>query len=103
MTTDNSRAFFVSVALHGAVLALALYFSYAVSKPKERPPLIMELVAGDGNNFGATPAPALGSPDSIKLELPKTTLSAMPAVAEPPRPEPPRPEPPKPVTPKAET
>lgn len=101
MTADNSRAFFASVLLHGLVLAIALWFSFTVAQEQaKKSPKVIELVAGDGDNFRATEAPLLGVPGGVKIDIPKTTPTPM--VAEAPRPEPVRPEPPKPVTPKAE-
>jgi colicin import membrane protein len=60
---------------------------------------VLELVAGPGNDFRATEAPALGTPGGVKLSLPKATPAT---VVEPPKPEPPKPEPPKPEATKAE-
>jgi colicin import membrane protein len=99
MTADNSRAFFVSVLLHALVLAVAIYFSYATAAERaKKAPRILELVAGEGNNFRATEAPLLGVPGGVKVDIPKTTPTATEPKAESPRP-----EPPKPITPKAES
>jgi len=98
MTADNSRAFFVSVFLHGTVLAVALYLSYAAaSEQAKKAPHILELVAGPGDDFRATEAPAVGSADGVKLSIPKTQA----APPEPPKAEAPKPEPTKVETPPA--
>ena len=53
-----SGAFMLSAALHATVLAIAIYFTLAVNRPKEEPK-VFELVAGEGSNFSATSAPGL--------------------------------------------
>ncbi len=95
MTADNTRAFFASALLHGALLALALYVSYAAATEQaKKAPRILELVAGPGDDFRATDAPAVGNPDGVKLTIPKSTPAPV-AQPEPPKPEPPKPEPAK--------
>lgn len=51
-------------------------------------PKVLELVAGEGDNYGATVAPRLGSPDAVKLDLPpmptpRPAPQVQPAPAEP--------------------
>src|SRR3569833_4023292 len=63
MTARSANSFLTSLLIHG--LAVAGLFGYAYFLHNEEPPTkIIELVAGEGDNFGATEAPALGSPDS---------------------------------------
>jgi colicin import membrane protein len=108
VTARSPSAFLTSAALHGAVVALALLLTY-VSQPSAREtPKIFEVVAGEGENYTATEAPALGSPSGVKLDLPKPPApKAEPVKAEPlpPEPSPITPEapvaPPKPVESKA--
>src|SRR3954469_19021284 len=91
-TADNSRAFLGSALLHGAVLAIALYFSYAaVREQAKQAPRILELVAGEGDNFRATEAAALGTPGGVKPPLPKAPPK--PVLAEPPATELPKSDP----------
>jgi colicin import membrane protein len=52
------RAFWVSVALHGFTAAVLLVLALALKEEIEESPPIFELVAGVGDNFGATEAPA---------------------------------------------
>ena len=88
--SDRSPApFMLSLTIHGAVVALALFFSYAVSQKAKNAPKVFELVAGAGDNYMATEAPALGVPGGVKLELPT-----------PPAPQP-EPTPPAPAPPEA--
>jgi colicin import membrane protein len=72
--------------LHGAVVAVLLLFSFAAGRMKEEPK-VFELVTGEGDNFGATEAPALGVPGGLKVPMPA------PPVPEPARPEPAKAEP----------
>lgn len=73
----------MSAALHGLIIALAFLWAY-VSSLTDRPPVkILELVAGEGTNYQATEAPALGTPGGVKLNIPAPT----PPKAEPAQPE----------------
>lgn len=90
MTATSPRAFLLSAVLHGTVIALALLFSYTASRPNREAPKILELVAGEGDNFSAREAPALGTPGGIKVSVPEAPT---------PRPAPPEPVAPPPVTP----
>ena len=63
MTARSANSFLTSLLIHG--LAVAGLFGYAYFLHDEEPKTkIIELVAGEGDNYGATEAPALGSPDS---------------------------------------
>jgi colicin import membrane protein len=85
----------LSLTLHGLIIAVALLFTFVFHAQTKVTPKIFELVAGEGDNYQATEAPALGLP-GVKLQVP------VPAVPVPAKPEP-RPEPvvekapPKPV------
>ena len=99
--SDNQRtpAFMLSLALHGALVAVLLLISYAVNQQVKNAPKIFELVAGAGDNYMASEAPALGSPTGLKLDLTTT-----PAPQVEPKPEPVAPVPvvtpePSPITP----
>lgn len=69
-------AFWVSVALHGSVVVLALLTMITLRDKDKPPPQVFELVAGDGNAYDATeatqgvenPAPQMSMPsiDSVK-------------------------------------
>jgi colicin import membrane protein len=76
----------LSVTLHLVVVALVAIFTFAASLHTEKPPPILELVAGAGDNFMAGEAPALGTPvaQSVTVELPEP----MPVKPAPPEPEP---------------
>ncbi|WP_237702381.1 cell envelope integrity protein TolA [Opitutus terrae] len=81
----------LSATLHGVLAALVLYFTYGLSDRMKENPTIFELVAGEGDNYMATEAPALGTPSGIKLaipELPPAKAAPEPVLAPPPPPEP---------------
>jgi len=63
MTARSANSFLTSLLIHG--LAVAGLFGYAYLLHDEEPTTkIIELVAGAGDDYGATEAPALGNPDS---------------------------------------
>lgn len=90
----------LSLTLHAAVVAVLLFLTYAASPGNKEKPQVFELVAGAGDNYMATAAPALGSPGGVKLDLPAPPVpqpQIEPAPA-PPAPQPALPEP-SPTTP----
>lgn len=90
MSARTTNAFFASTALHALLIGLIAWFAYVANKPAKDAPQIFELVAGEGDNFGATEAPALGvAGGGIKLEIPEppapnpSPIEAAPAEPEP--------------------
>lgn len=83
MTATSPKAFFLSAGLHGSVVALLILFSFAAGRMDKEEPKVFELVAGEGDNYGAKEAPALGQEGAVKLTVP----------APPPEPAPPAPAP----------
>jgi colicin import membrane protein len=82
MNAQSPTAYGLSALVHGAVALLILFFSYAANSVVKDSPKVFELVAGEGNNYAATVAPALGSVDGIKVPaMPKDAV--MPAPPEP--------------------
>ena len=69
MSEGSTKGFLLSAALHSAVAALLIY-SF-VMKREVVPVRVFELVAGEGDNYMATEAPALGSPGGLKVDIPK--------------------------------
>ena len=59
MNARSPNAFFLSAALHAAVLAICFLIAYTFRQETKLPEKIFELVAGEGDNFGATRAPAI--------------------------------------------
>jgi len=92
MTDRYPGAFLVSLTFHGAIVGVLLLFGYAASLSKPETMMAIELVAGEGDNFAATQAPALGEPGAPKLDLPK-------AAPEEPKPRETAPPEPTPVAP----
>ncbi|MBI5688481.1 MAG: cell envelope integrity protein TolA [Verrucomicrobia bacterium] len=96
MTSTSPGAFLLSALLHAAAVGLALLFGYTLSRPDQDSPKIIELVAGEGDNYGAREAPALGTEGGVRLKVPD--LPAPKSLPEPePAPVTPAPTPVKPV------
>ncbi len=70
MSAQNSHAYFTSAALHALVAGALVFFAYEFSKDTREDTKTIELVAGDGTNFGATVAPAKGSAMAGDVPLP---------------------------------
>lgn len=68
MSAQSPGAYGLSALLHFAVVALVLFFSFASRRLIQDTPKVFELVAGAGDNYAATAAPALGSPNAVKLQ-----------------------------------
>jgi TonB family protein len=80
MTARSPSAFALSALLHAGVAAVALLGIFYSQHYKPAPPVVFELVAGEGNNYAATEAPALGSPDGpVKFTAPKMVPVSLPA------------------------
>ena len=80
------NAVLLSTLLHGAVIAALFLFTYVIRHQVSEAPSIMELVQGEGDNYAATAAPALGSPDAVKVDAPpapKSEPAPTPPIAEP--------------------
>ncbi|HXA80917.1 MAG TPA: TonB family protein [Opitutaceae bacterium] len=79
MTARSPSAFALSALLHASMAAVVLLGIYYSQQQASKRPVIFELVAGEGNNYMATEAPALGSPDGPpKLAIPQTAASPAP-------------------------
>lgn len=95
MNARLPSAFALSALLHAVVIGLLLLAIFVSQRREARPPVVFELVAGAGNNYAATVAPALGSPaGQVKLpaakpappSVPKVERTPEPAIATPPKP-----------------
>jgi colicin import membrane protein len=98
----RTPAFFASLTLHALLMGVVMWFAYSnIKKSEEEKPKIFELVMGEGDNFAATEAPALGTPGGgIKIEIPgPPTPTPSPVEAAPPEPEPSPVEPAPPAKP----
>jgi colicin import membrane protein len=84
MNQRSPSAYFLSAFLHAFVVALLVVLAYMARKKPDEEPHIFELVAGEGDNYAATEAPAAGVPDAPKIEMP-------PVIKPEPRPAPPDP------------
>ncbi len=105
MTDRTPAALVTSLALHALVIALVWLFTYSLNQRAKEVPKIFELVAGEGTNYMATEAPALGTPGGVKVKIPPTPVPKpeSPAKVEPtpvaPEPTPITPAPPPKVVP----
>jgi colicin import membrane protein len=85
MTARSPSAFALSSLLHASVVAVILLGVFYSEQNEPAKPVVFELVAGGGNNYAATVAPALGSPDGrLKLDIPKVVPAPTPEPASPP-------------------
>src|ERR1039457_4930605 len=66
MRSNTPGALAISALLHAAVAGLVLFFSYAATSVVQDNPKVFELIAGAGDNYAATSAPALGVTGGIK-------------------------------------
>lgn len=83
MSDAANKGFWLSALLHGGAAAMLLLFTYVVKSEVTEEAKVFELVAGEGDNFMAREAPALGTPGGITVDLPEAPA--------------PRPAPPEPV------
>ncbi len=71
MTARSPSAFFLSATLHALVIGVIVLFTYLVQTSVKETPKVFELVAGAGDDYGATAAPALGVPGGVKVTIPE--------------------------------
>lgn len=93
MSTNPTSAFLLSTLLHGSIALLMFLAAFFGGDSKKEEPKIIELVAGEGDNFAANVAAALGTP-GIKLTMPDPLPPApapLPVEVAPPAPQPPAP------------
>ncbi len=102
MTPTSQNGFLLSAALHAAAVALVLLLGYVGSQSEKEIPKILELVAGEGDNYMAREAPALGSEGGVTFNVPAAPAPKpvpLPPVTVEPSPVVPAPPAPKVVTP----
>lgn len=96
----------MSAVLHGAAAALLFVSTFVVHSQESELAPVFDLVAGEGDNYMATEAPALGVPGGVKIDLPEPpapapTPPAPSPVVPAPAPTPAETAPPKPAEPPA--
>lgn len=69
MTARSPGAFLLSALLHGGLAALVLFFAYALQPRQPDTTKVFDVVQGEGDNYAATEAPALGEPGGVKLTI----------------------------------
>jgi colicin import membrane protein len=83
-TSNNPQAFVASASLHVLVIGVILWFAWANSRPDKEATPVFELVRGEGDNYAATEAPALGVPGGIKFDVPTPPApTPSPVIVEP--------------------
>jgi TonB family protein len=82
MADRYPNAVLASSLIHGAVIALLLLMTYVVHRQVKESPHIFELVAGEGDNYGAKEAPALGVAGGLKVPATEAPKPADPAPVE---------------------
>lgn len=92
MRANTTSAFMLSLTMHGGLVALLFLIAYVMHQQVKESPKIFELVAGEGDNYAATEAPALGVAGGVKFTMPTPVSKPEPVQPEP-LPEPPAPEP----------
>jgi colicin import membrane protein len=97
MTANYPRAYAYSALLHVLFAGMVAFTAYSLRNEIPETVQIFELVAGEGNNYAATEAPAEGSPAGVKFDVPAPKAPA--TVAPEPVPEPVAPPIPAPATP----
>jgi colicin import membrane protein len=83
MTAQSPSAYFSSATLHAVVVVLLLAAAWVTSQQTREPVKIFEVVAGAGDNYAATEAPALGTPDGDKFKMAVAAPEPAPRIAEP--------------------
>jgi len=85
MNPYSPSAYFLSALVHASAIALLFLASFVMRQTTREPARIIELVAGEGDNWAATEAPALGSETGDPaIKMPQVSIPEPPAkVAEP--------------------
>jgi colicin import membrane protein len=85
LNANSPQAYFLSAALHAVAVALILFLGYAASQTQPETTKVFELVAGRGDNYAATVAPAIGVPEGIKVSIPEAPAQPAPVAVPPPQ------------------
>lgn len=101
MSAHSPNAYSLSLLIHGGFVGLLFLGAFVVEGARmlEKKPQIFELVAGEGDNYSALEAPALGTPTGVKIDIPTAPVIA-PAHEDPPaapEPSPVKPAPAEPI------
>lgn len=83
MTDRLPGAMLLSATLHGLIAGIMLLFGYAASLSNQDTTKVFQIVAGEGDDFAAEVAPALGEPGGIKMDVPAPPAPPPEAVVQP--------------------
>jgi colicin import membrane protein len=93
MTATSPSAFMLSAMLHAVVAMVLLLVSLTLNRQINDSVKVFELVAGEGDNYAARAAPALGTEGGVKLKVPEVPApKPLPAEPAPVAPAPPAPK-----------
>lgn len=89
MSAQTPSSYVQSITVHAVAVGLMLAFTLAMHENVRAPAETIQLVAGEGDNYAATEAPAIGTPDGDPgLKMPEMPAT-MPKIPDPsPEPEP---------------
>ncbi|MFT3781991.1 MAG: energy transducer TonB [Nibricoccus sp.] len=88
MSSRSPGAFLLSLLIHGLFAGAMVFWAYALQDDVVKKTQIFELVAVEGDNYMATEAPALGTPEGVEFKMPNLPPAPSPAPAPAPQPEP---------------
>jgi colicin import membrane protein len=83
LNAHSPQAYFLSAILHAVVVVLVLFVGFTASQNRPETTKVFELVAGSGDNYAATVAPAIGVPGGIKVTVPEAPAAPVPPAPEP--------------------
>jgi colicin import membrane protein len=84
MRANSSSSLMVSLMLHAFVVGGLILATYIVARQTKEPPVIFELVAGEGNQVNELEAPALGNTaNPVKLDTAPRPDPTPPSAPEP--------------------
>jgi colicin import membrane protein len=82
MRSSYPSDYIFSAMFHGMVVGLFFFLTYLTLHRVKDAPKVFELVQGEGDNYRATEAPALGTSGGVKLTPPTPTPTPAAPVAE---------------------
>lgn len=86
MSAHSPSSYALSLTVHGTAVVVLLAIAWGFQHQAPKPVAIFELVAGEGDNYTATVAPALGTPGGADLKVPSVPIPppmTLPKIEEP--------------------
>lgn len=82
MSAQTPTSYIYSILLHAAAAGALFFGAVILKEQKKEPAKMIELVAGEGDNYAATEASMLGDPDGVGVDLPTIAEPNVPKIAE---------------------